>query len=264
MLIITTDVTYQINITYLYDSKKDIPYDLQFTTSPDDVPIDRFYSYNGSFDIHMTSLSLMYILDDVITVCSDLICDVEAENATCRQDCPYDGDGICNAGETYYNSRDCYLTAEACSHTTMSKSYPFNAGISTAGDTFGYLINNQQIFRLPGVEHLIQGVDIVTGQAAPQPIFDIQFCDDHNLIQDTYRGFIYQVGMRTHFQVGEFQTDRCHRSPTVFPRIRTHLVLSRPSPRLTPPVNLSHNRCHNRQVNVITSVRVVDDRNDSL
>jgi hypothetical protein len=66
-------------------------------------------------------------------------------------------------------------------------------GFPVPDDTVGTLLTSQMMFRLPGLEHIQHGIDMVTGQEGAIPIFAFHFCDNTNVIQDTYRGLTYQV-----------------------------------------------------------------------
>jgi len=106
--------------------------------------------------------------------CGDGICDpVELlVNQTCPQDCASIscGDGVCQSSENYQNCwYDCY---------------------DQQVDTCDMLDGN---YRLPGIEHLIHGVNPVTLEESAFPIYDISFCQTPNILQDAYRQVVYQI-----------------------------------------------------------------------
>lgn len=50
-------------------------------------------------------------------------------------------------------------------------------------------------YRLPGLESLSHGVDIITGEPMPAPLFSFSFCDNTSMgiVQDSYRGLTYTI-----------------------------------------------------------------------
>lgn len=61
------------------------------------------------------------------------------------------------------------------------------------GDTIGELIRNQKYWHLPGVEHLANGFDIITGSEVTAPLFYFSYCDEDEVqvVQDVYRENFY-------------------------------------------------------------------------
>jgi hypothetical protein len=60
-------------------------------------------------------------------------------------------------------------------------------------DTIGELIRNQKYWHLPGVEHMANGFDIITGSEVTAPLFYFGYCDedDVQVVQDVYRENFY-------------------------------------------------------------------------
>ncbi|KAF2070763.1 hypothetical protein CYY_007926 [Polysphondylium violaceum] len=90
----------------------------------------------------------------------------------------------------------------------MTKSCPtrqvaeghISPGFYFSGDTLGDIISNQFIWRLPGSEHLSFGLNIVSGEEAAAPIFQFDYCSNiaSNVIEDPYRGNVYQIPPELH------------------------------------------------------------------
>lgn len=78
-----------------------------------------------------------------------------------------------------------------------------NLGIPTSkadynplsSDSFGNLIAEQVLWKIPGIDHLAHGVDFFSGQEAPALIFDFTYCNSENskVIHDMYRGNSYHM-----------------------------------------------------------------------
>ena len=51
------------------------------------------------------------------------------------------------------------------------------------------------LWTLPGVDHLTHGVNIFTGVEEISPLFEFTYCkgNDSRELQDSYRGYIYQI-----------------------------------------------------------------------
>jgi hypothetical protein len=84
------------------------------------------------------------------------VCDF---NENCNLDCPICGDGYCNQGAGEDQSscfKDCYYlyTSKCNDLSDAEKVRPLGPGMPTRDDTFGNLINNQVLWRFPGIEHL--------------------------------------------------------------------------------------------------------------
>lgn len=71
----------------------------------------------------------------------------------------------------------------------------YTENIPVSNDTLGTLIKNQGLYRLPGMEHLMSGFDISTGEESILPLFYFGFCDNKivKTVQDLWRGLIYTV-----------------------------------------------------------------------
>ncbi|KAF2070126.1 hypothetical protein CYY_008556 [Polysphondylium violaceum] len=138
--------------------------------------------------------------------CGDGILHDEEQNETSRYYCPVDhkypqykleprcGDGICNE-----EPNSCYMDCfQELTKTCPARTVPENhlsPGFYYSEDTLGDLISNQFIWRLPGSEHLSFGMDIMTGEEAPSPLFQFDYCQHiaNNIIEDPYRGNVYQI-----------------------------------------------------------------------
>eukprot|EP01132_Coremiostelium_polycephalum_P003336 gene3336-4182_t len=152
-----------------------------------------------------TDLSPYVIFDSLFysqNVCGDRILDTTF-NETCIEDevatrvivknntC---GDGICQED---VNScvQDCaFQITKVCPPTTrVEKHLP--SGYFVGSDTLGTLINNQMIWHLPGIEKLTFGMNVITGEATLSPLFYFGYCNSKasNIIQDVYRGLIYDL-----------------------------------------------------------------------
>ncbi|KYQ92323.1 hypothetical protein DLAC_06286 [Tieghemostelium lacteum] len=133
-----------------------------------------------------------------LNVCGDNILD---KNETCQNDFLADnlaetpifcGDGICNE-----DTSDCILDCglhitETCSATEVVDNH-FPTGFTTGIDTLGLLIDNQQLWHLPGVEKFTMGVNVLTGESTLSPLFYFGYCGSKgsNLVQDLYRSTVY-------------------------------------------------------------------------
>ncbi|KYQ91948.1 hypothetical protein DLAC_07189 [Tieghemostelium lacteum] len=149
--------------------------------------------YNSEFSLFDKSF---YSLN----VCGDRILDL---NETCYQDFLADisidkpitcGDGICNE-EISTCILDCYLhLTETCSSTKVVDNH-IPTGFPTGIDTLGMLIDNQMLWHLPGVEKFTMGVNVLNGESTLSPIFYFGYCNSKgsNLVQDIYRGLIYDL-----------------------------------------------------------------------
>lgn len=69
------------------------------------------------------------------------------------------------------------------------------AGMPVRDDTIGQLIANQVYWSLPGIDHLAHGIDIFSSQEQPARLFEFTYCslDDASILQDAYRGNVYQL-----------------------------------------------------------------------
>jgi len=109
------------------------------------------------------------------------------------------GDGICNESP---NScyQDCYKEMTKTCPTRKVPDGHISPGFYFSGDTLGDMISNQFIWRLPGSEHLSFGINIVTGEEAPSPIFQFDYCSNvaSNVIEDPYRGNVYHIPPEFH------------------------------------------------------------------
>ncbi|KAF2069656.1 hypothetical protein CYY_009025 [Polysphondylium violaceum] len=110
------------------------------------------------------------------------------------KDEPYCGDGICNE-EKNSCFRDCHTEyTKTCAARTVPEKH-IAPGFMLVPDTIGHLIKNQFIWRLPGSEHLSYGMNIITAEEAPSPLFQFDYCENMvaNVIEDPYRGNVYQI-----------------------------------------------------------------------
>jgi len=108
---------------------------------------------------------------------------------------PFCGDGICNEKDQSNCFKDCYSEyTKTCAARTVPDKH-ISPGFYYSYDTLGDMISNQFIWRLPGSEHLSFGMNIVTGEEAPSPLFQFDYCQDMttNVIEDPYRGNVYQI-----------------------------------------------------------------------
>ncbi|KYR01389.1 hypothetical protein DLAC_01978 [Tieghemostelium lacteum] len=103
------------------------------------------------------------------------------------------GDGICQEEFPNLCLVDCHahITPVCPGQTKPTKldtDYPTH-------ELVGTLLNNQYLYRLPGLESLMHGVDISTGEGKPTSLFSFDFCenDTYTVIQDTYRGLVYTI-----------------------------------------------------------------------
>ncbi|KYQ92324.1 hypothetical protein DLAC_06287 [Tieghemostelium lacteum] len=105
----------------------------------------------------------------------------------------YCGDGICQEEFPNLCIIDCYdqITPDCPGQnapTKLDKDYPTH-------ELVGTLLNNQYLYRLPGLEHLMHGFDIYTGEGKVSNLFSFSFCENDSIsvIQDTYRGLVYTI-----------------------------------------------------------------------
>ncbi|EGG18077.1 hypothetical protein DFA_06744 [Cavenderia fasciculata] len=108
---------------------------------------------------------------------------------------PSCGDNICNENNPNDCFKDCYShITPICDARKVPKNH-IAPGFITQGDTLGAIIDNQMIWHLPGSEHMTTAIDIVSGEHASDPIFYFGYCTDSdiNLIQDVYRGAVYEL-----------------------------------------------------------------------
>eukprot|EP01132_Coremiostelium_polycephalum_P009063 gene9063-11101_t len=106
-----------------------------------------------------------------------------SDGATC-------GDKICN--ETPESClEDCY---DVLGTNCPSQVEPIKNDVPKV-DTVSYLMNNQFQFSLPGLNHLSHGIDLLTGEELPDPVFDFGYCDNYtySTVQDFYRGITYNI-----------------------------------------------------------------------
>jgi len=59
-------------------------------------------------------------------------------------------------------------------------------------DTIGALLENQQLWEVPGINHLRHGFNIITGEEAIAPAFEYTYCEN-KVAQDLYRSNVYRV-----------------------------------------------------------------------
>ncbi|KAF2068486.1 hypothetical protein CYY_010189, partial [Polysphondylium violaceum] len=144
-------------------------------------------------------------------ICGDGISNINEKNQTNQFYCPYDyqyptfnnfitcGDGICNE-EPDSCYQDCYKEMTKSCPTRQVPEGHISPGFYFSGDTLGDIISNQFIWRLPGSEHLSFGIDIVSGEEAPAPLFQFDYCSNvaSNVIEDSYRGNVYHIPPEFH------------------------------------------------------------------
>ncbi|EGG15676.1 hypothetical protein DFA_10518 [Cavenderia fasciculata] len=105
------------------------------------------------------------------------------------------GDNICNEDNPNDCFQDCYShITPICDARKVPKNH-IAPGFITQDDTLGAIIDNQMIWHLPGSEHMTTAIDIVSGEHAQKPIFYFGYCSDSdiNLVQDVYRGSVYEL-----------------------------------------------------------------------
>eukprot|EP01132_Coremiostelium_polycephalum_P003337 gene3337-4183_t len=138
-------------------------------------------------------------------VCNDKILDPQEKNKTSPLYCvadekineivpAYCGDGICQEEFPELCIIDCYqhITPVCPAQATPSRihqDYPVN-------DFTGSLLNNQYLYRLPGLEHLLHGFDIVSGEGKTTNLFSFGYCENvtkYSVLQDTNRGLVYTI-----------------------------------------------------------------------
>ncbi|KYQ93942.1 hypothetical protein DLAC_04830 [Tieghemostelium lacteum] len=105
------------------------------------------------------------------------------------------GDGICNEADPNTCFVDCWQQfTPTCPVRTVPNGH-IAPGFFYESDTLGDLISNQFMWHLPGSEHMTFGIDIVSGEPADQPLFYFGYCDQvaTNIIEDPYRGIVYQL-----------------------------------------------------------------------
>jgi hypothetical protein len=92
------------------------------------------------------------------------------------------------------NNGDCFAS---CSHliTQQCPEYsPLSLNSTNARvDLF------DTIWRVPGIDHVAHGVDLVTGEERVAPLFLLGQCThDPKVVQDVYRGLVYLVPDQVH------------------------------------------------------------------
>ncbi|EGG23748.1 hypothetical protein DFA_05882 [Cavenderia fasciculata] len=151
------------------------------------------------------------------------VCVYDEKGWTSQASC---GDGICNE----VNFESCFVDCHAqftttCSATNVPDNH-LSPGYTINDDTLGDMISNQQIWHLPGSEHLSSGFDIVKGEEGALPIFYFDYCtkEEKNLLQDVYRQSIYELpeeltggvhpkctfdtSQQTHSSISQFRTEK--------------------------------------------------------
>ncbi|EGG15641.1 hypothetical protein DFA_10483 [Cavenderia fasciculata] len=100
------------------------------------------------------------------------------------------GDSICN--ET---PEGCLIDCYKSLGTFCQSQLPPIPSPVPQKDTIGYLINNQRLFSLPGLNNLAHGIDFLLGEILTTLIFDNGFCDNNTfeIIQDFYRETVYTL-----------------------------------------------------------------------
>jgi hypothetical protein len=103
------------------------------------------------------------------------------------------GDGVCNDLFAENCFVDCHpLITPVCSPLTMLGT-SLGPNTPVTYDTIGELIRNQKYWHLPGVEHMANGFDIITGSEVTAPLFYFSYCDEDQVqvVQDVYRENFY-------------------------------------------------------------------------
>jgi hypothetical protein len=57
------------------------------------------------------------------------------------------------------------------------------------------------MWKLPGIEHMEHGVNLLTGDIEPHPLFQFTFCpynDPSTTVQDAYRGNVYMLPLEVY------------------------------------------------------------------
>ncbi|KYQ91949.1 hypothetical protein DLAC_07190 [Tieghemostelium lacteum] len=103
------------------------------------------------------------------------------------------GDGICQEDFPDQCLVDCYdhispVCPSQTKPTKLDSDYPTH-------ELVGTLLNNQYLYRLPGLETLMHGVDISSGEGKPTSLFTFDYCENEtfSVIQDTYRNLVYTI-----------------------------------------------------------------------
>ncbi|KAF2069657.1 hypothetical protein CYY_009026 [Polysphondylium violaceum] len=103
------------------------------------------------------------------------------------------GDKICNEHPTSC-LRDCHdhIEEECPAQSPPSELQSYYGPIK---DTLGKLLNNQYIYSLPGLNYMAHGIDILTGETLPSPLFAQTYCDNTSLslVHCQHRGLVYSL-----------------------------------------------------------------------
>ncbi|KYQ89927.1 hypothetical protein DLAC_08497 [Tieghemostelium lacteum] len=131
-------------------------------------------------------------------ICGDGVLDIPEEAGTCQKDVKVFLGNVADPTNCLPNNPACsppdILPSSTCSDLYTPPGHIPN-GYWTGFDTIGLLIENQQIWHVPGIEHLQFGVSGVTNEEGTAPIFDFQYCGEtvNKTIQDVYRGLVYTL-----------------------------------------------------------------------
>ena len=88
----------------------------------------------------------------------------------------------------------CWLNRGVCRQDAAQRTV--STGMPIRDDTFGQLIANQMMWRIPGLDYLAHGFNTITGATEVYPIFLFCYQDDSlktRRLQDTYRGNVYVI-----------------------------------------------------------------------
>ncbi|EGG22992.1 hypothetical protein DFA_05122 [Cavenderia fasciculata] len=107
-----------------------------------------------------------------------------------KKDFPVCGDGTCNEPK-----ESCLIDCYNVIGTMCDAQLPPVPTPVPQKDTVGYLLNNQRLFSLPGLNHLAHGLDLLTGEELPSYVFDNGYCDNNTfvLIQNMYRLRVHSI-----------------------------------------------------------------------
>jgi hypothetical protein len=195
-VILQPDYIHHLNVTFFTRSNGQQSIDLSWKDSLEKAA--EFTPFNSSFynlnvngdNIFDTSESeessgFYYPRDN--TTCRTLGC---RSNNSRVDTC---GDGVCNDLFAENCFVDCHpLITPVCSPLTMLGT-SLGPNTPVTYDTIGELIRNQKYWHLPGVEHMANGFDIITGSEVTAPLFYFGYCDedDVQVVQDVYRENFY-------------------------------------------------------------------------
>lgn len=138
-----------------------------------------------------------------LTECGDGQCaPEEQQSGHCPIDCPVCGDGLCTSNETTSNcATDCWrsIPSPECGYVLPQSN--IQPGLQVGSDTIGTLIENSMLWTIPGIEHMAHGVNVFNGEEAIAPLFMFTYCKGNSsrTLQDSYRGYVYQIPVQVSF-----------------------------------------------------------------